>query len=129
MSFDPNDILENINVDAVLSTLVPADKKKRVNVQCVILVDGKKVRLLSGKEVWPNRGAARSALIHHISMLSGRTYGDPGSFKDAALSLTKVRYGTVRDPKYPHKDVVSALLTAKKVEIVPLVEWLSQQQA
>lgn len=121
------EILVNINVPAVLATLQPADRKKRVNVQHVILVDGKKVKLLSGKEVWPSRGAARSALVYHVSVLADRVNA-AGAFKDAALSLTKLRYGTVRDAKYKAKDVVAALLTTGRVEIVPLIEWLNQQE-
>ena len=111
-----------------LATLQPTDRKKRVNVQHVILVDRKKVKLLSGKEVWPSRGAARSALVYHIDLLGSQIYGVAGSFKDAALSLTKPRYGTVRDLKYKAKDVVAALLTTGRVEIVPLIEWLNQQE-
>ena len=33
----------------------------------VILVNGKRIKTRSGKSVWPNRGAAKNALRHHLN--------------------------------------------------------------
>lgn len=108
---------------AVLSTFAPPKRLKRAAVPHVILVDGVRVAMTSGKYVWPSHGAAAGALTNHVDrLLWDATYSTAtrgAAFLCLTLPPEDGQPRSYRRAVAKGKEIAAALLASGRVQIVP----------
>ena len=91
--------------------------------QYVILINGKRVRMRSGKTVWNGKGPAKSALRNHITHVLWRNKVDCNNYMITDQDGGK-DYGAVRDTiKVAEDEWID-----KYVVFMPLAEYIDFQR-